>query len=306
MIMLLLRSVLIFALLAVASAAFAQDRVQVVTTTTNLRSLTEAVGGDRVVAVSLVPPKLDAEEYQPKPQDVLRLKQARLLVRVGLDYDLWLDRLLAQVGRPDISRGGPAYVDASFAIAVLELRGMSVGPGDGHAHGSGNPHYWLDPKNAETITANIAEALGRIDPANAKTYEANRLAFLMRLNAKLTEWESKLSALKSVPVVAYHNSWPYFARRFRLDIIGFIETKPGVPPSPSHLAEIVREMRARSARVVVREPHEPERDVAFVANRAGAKVVTLAASVGALPGADDYISLFDVNVAALTAAAGKR
>jgi ABC-type Zn uptake system ZnuABC Zn-binding protein ZnuA len=306
MIMLLLRSVLLFALLSVALAAFAQDRVQVVTTTTNLRSLAEAVGGDRVVAVSLVPPNLDAEEYQPKPQDVLRLKQARLLVRVGLDYDLWLDRLLAQVGRPDISRGGPAYVDASFAIAVLELRGMSVGPGDGHAHGSGNPHYWLDPKNAETITANIAEALGRIDPANAKTYAANRQAFLTRLNAKLTEWESKLSALKGMPMVAYHNSWPYFARRFRLDIIGFIETKPGVPPSPSHLAEIVRDMRARSARVVVREPHEPERDVAFVASRAGARVVTLATSVGALPGADDYISLFDVNIAALTAAAGKR
>jgi ABC-type Zn uptake system ZnuABC Zn-binding protein ZnuA len=306
MIMLLLRSVLLFALLSVASAAFAQDRVQVVTTTTNLRSLAEAVGGDRVVAVSLVPPNLDAEEYQPKPQDVARLKQARLLVRVGLDYDLWLDRLLAQVGRPDISRGGPAYVDASFAIAVLELRGMSVGPGDGHAHGSGNPHYWLDPKNAETITANIAEALGRIDPANAKTYGANRQAFLTRLNAKLTEWESKLSALKGMPMVAYHNSWPYFARRFRLDIIGFIETKPGVPPSPSHLAEIVRDMRARSARVVVREPHEPERDVAFVASRAGARVVTLATSVGALPGADDYISLFDVNIAALTAAAGKR
>jgi ABC-type Zn uptake system ZnuABC Zn-binding protein ZnuA len=306
MIMLLLRSVLLFALLSVASAAFAQDRVQVVTTTTNLRSLAEAVGGDRVVAVSLVPPNLDAEEYQPKPQDVPRLKQARLLVRVGLDYDLWLDRLLAQVGRPDISRGGPAYVDASFAIAVLELRGMSVGPGDGHAHGSGNPHYWLDPKNAETITANIAEALGRIDPANAKTYGANRQAFLTRLNAKLTEWESKLSALKGMPMVAYHNSWPYFARRFRLDIIGFIETKPGVPPSPSHLAEIVRDMRARSARVVVREPHEPERDVAFVASRAGARVVTLATSVGALPGADDYISLFDVNIAALTAAAGKR
>jgi ABC-type Zn uptake system ZnuABC Zn-binding protein ZnuA len=304
--MLLLRSVLLFALLAVASAAFAQDRVQVVTTTTDLRSLTEAVGGDRVVAVSLVPPNLDAEEYQPKPQDMLRLKQARLLVRVGLDYDLWLDRLLAQAGRPEISRGGPAYVDASFAIAVLELRGMSVGPGDGHAHGSGNPHYWLDPKNAETITANILEALARLDPANARTYEANRQAFLTRLNAKLTEWESKLSALKGMPIVAYHNSWPYFARRFRLDVIGFIETKPGVPPSPSHLAEIVRDMRARGVRIVVREPHEPERDVAFVASRAGAQIVKLAASVGALPGANDYISLFDVNVAALTAAAAKQ
>jgi ABC-type Zn uptake system ZnuABC Zn-binding protein ZnuA len=302
----LLRSVPLVALLALAPAAFAQDRIQVVTTTTDLRSLAEAIGGDRVVVVSLVPPNLDAEEYQPKPQDVLRLKQARLLVRVGLDYDLWLDRLLPRVGRPEISRGGPAYVDASFAIAVLELRGMSVGPGDGHAHGSGNPHYWLDPKNAETITANILEALAHIDPANARTYEANRQAFLARLNAKLTEWESKLSVLKGMPIVAYHNSWPYFARRFRLDVIGFIETKPGVPPSPAHLAEIVRDMRARGARIVVREPHEPERDVAFVASRTGAQVVKLAASVGALPGADGYISLFDVNVAALTAAAAKR
>jgi len=302
----LLRSVLLVALLAMAPAALAQDRIQVVTTTTDLRSLAEAVGGDRVVAVSLIPPNLDAEEYQPKPQDVLRLKQAQLIVRVGLDYDLWLDRLLAQAGRPEISRGGPTYVDASFAIAVLELRGMSVGPGDGHAHGSGNPHYWLDPKNAETITANILEALARIDPANARTYEANRRAFLTRLNAKLTEWESRLSALKSMPIVAYHNSWPYFARRFRLDVIGFIETKPGVPPSASHLAAIVRDMRVRGARIVLREPHEPERDVAFVASRAGAQVVTLAASVGALPGADDYISLFDVNVEALTTTAAKR
>jgi zinc/manganese transport system substrate-binding protein/zinc transport system substrate-binding protein len=301
-----LRSVLIVALVALASAAFGQERVQVVTTTTDLRSLTEAVGGDRVEAVSIVPPNMDAEDYQPKPQDVLRLKHARLLVRVGLDYDLWVDRLLTQAGRPEIGRGGSAYVDASFGIAVLELRGMSVGPGDGHAHGSGNPHYWLDPKNAETITANIAEALARIDPANASIYEANRQAFLVRLNAKLAEWEMKLTALKGMPMVAYHNSWPYFARRFRLDFIGFIEMKPGVPPSPSHLAGIIRDMRVRGVRVAVREPQEPERDVAFVANKSGAQVVTLAASVGALPRTDDYISLFDVNVDALTSAAGKR
>ena len=298
-----LRFVILVVLCALASPGFAQNRLLVVTTTTDLRSLTEAVGGDRVEAVSLVPPNMDAEEYQPKPQDILRLKQAKLLVRVGLDYDLWLDRLLAQAGRPEISRGGSAYVDASFAISVLELRGMSVGPGDGHAHGSGNPHYWLDPKNAETITANILEALARIDPANAAAYEANRQAFVSRLNAKLAQWESRLSALKSVPIVAYHNSWPYFARRFRLDVIGFIETKPGVPPSPSHLAAIVRDMRARGARIVVREPHEPERDVAFVAGKAGAQVVTLAASVGALPRTDDYISLFDVNVEALASVA---
>ena len=297
-----LRAALCAAWIAFGSAAFAQERIPVVTTTTDLRSLTEAVGGERVAVVSLVPPTMDAEEYQAKPQDALRLKSARLFVRVGLDYDLWADRLLAQAGNRAIGRGGPGYVDASYGIAALELRGMSVGPGDGHAHGNGNPHYWLDPKNAEVITATILEALQRIDPANAAIYEANRAAFLTRLNTKLTAWEEKLASLRAMPIVAYHNSWPYFARRFRLDFAAFIETKPGVPPSPSHLAGIVRTMKARNVRIVVREPHEPQRDVAFVASKAGAAVVTLAASVGALPQASDYIALFDTNVAALLAA----
>ena len=106
-------------------------------------------------------------------------------------------------------------------------------------------------------------------------------------------------------LVAYHNSWPYLARRFRLDFVGFIETKPGVPPSPAHLAAIIRTMRARGVRIVVREPHEPKRDVAFVAGKADASVVTLAASVGALPQASDYIALFDANVEALIAAAAR-
>jgi zinc/manganese transport system substrate-binding protein/zinc transport system substrate-binding protein len=229
-----------------------------------------------------------------------------MLVRVGLDYDLWVDRLLTQAGKPEISRGGPAYVDASFAIAVLELRGMSLGPGDGHAHGSGNPHYWLDPKNAEIITGNILEALARIDPAHTAVYETNRQAFLAHLNTKLAEWETKLAPLQRVPIVAYHNSWPYFARRFRLDFVGFIETKPGVPPSPAHLAGIVKSMRERDVRIVVREPQEPERDVAFVASKTGASIVKLAASVGALPGTDDYVSLFDANVEALTSPVATR
>ena len=300
-----LRVAVIAIWLGLLSPGFAQQRIQVVTTTTDLRSLAEAVGGEHVEAVNLVPAGMDAEDYQPKPQDVLRLKNARMLVRVGLDYDLWLDRLLAQPGRREIGRGGPGYVDASFAIAVLELRGMSVGPGDGHAHGSGNPHYWLDPRNAETVTGTILEALARIDPANAAHYEANRLAFLSRLQSKLAEWQEKLAPLKAMPIVAYHNSWPYFARRFHLDLVGFIETKPGVPPSPAHLAGIVKTMRERGVRIVVREPHEPERDVAFVASKAGASVVKLAASVGALPEAGDYISLFDVNVEALKSAAAR-
>ena len=204
--------------------------------TTDLRSLTEAVGGDRVAAVSLVPPNMDAEDYQPKPQDVLRLKQARLLVRVGLDYDLWVDRLLVQAGQPEISRGGPAYVDASLAIAVLELRGMSVGPATATLMVAETRIIGWIRRTPRPSPPTFSKPWRGWIPANAAVYEANRQAFLARLNAKLAEWEAKLSALKSMPIVAYHNSWPYFARRFRLDFVGFIETKPGVPPSPSHLA----------------------------------------------------------------------
>jgi ABC-type Zn uptake system ZnuABC Zn-binding protein ZnuA len=230
------------------------------------------------------------------------VKSARLAVRVGLDFDLWFDRLLAQAGE-SVRRGGPGYVDASYAVAALEVRGVAVGPGDGHAHGNGNPHYWLDPKNADIITGNILEALARIDPDNATIYEANRSAFLGRLEEKLAGWEAKLAALRGVPLVAYHNSWAYLARRFRLDFIASVEPKPGVPPSPSQLAALIAAMQARHARVIVRQPHEPEKDVSFVAKRTGSAVVVLGASVGALPDTPDYLALFDRNVAALLSVA---
>jgi ABC-type Zn uptake system ZnuABC Zn-binding protein ZnuA len=291
--------------LALAGPVPAQERVAIVTTTGDLRSLAEAVGGDRVTVTSLVPPGFDPEDYQPRPQDFSRVNKARVVVRVGLDFDLWFDRLLAQAGA-GARRGEAGYVDASFAIAALEVRGLSVGPGDGHAHGSGNPHYWLDPKNAEFITANILAGLARVDPTNVHSYEANRLAFLARLEARLKQWEAKLAPLNGVPLVAYHSSFAYFARRFRLDFVGFVEPKPGVPPSPSHIASLIGTMRARGARIIVRQPHEPEKNVTFLAQRTGAAVVVLAASVGALPGADDYMSLFDTNVATLLSALAAR
>jgi ABC-type Zn uptake system ZnuABC Zn-binding protein ZnuA len=290
---------------AIGTPAPAQERLAIVTTTSDLRSLAEAVGGDRVAVTSLVPPGFDPEEYQPRPQDFARVSKARVVVRVGLDFDLWFDRLLAQAGA-GARRGEPGYVDASFAIATLDVRGVSVGPGDGHAHGSGNPHYWLDPKNAEIITANVLAGLARVDPVNAPAYEANRLAFLARLEGKLKQWEAKLAPLHGVPLVAYHNSFAYFARRFRLDFVGFIEPRPGVPPPPSHIAALIGTMRAREVKIIVRQPHEPEKNVAFLAQRTGATVVLLAASVGALPGADDYISLFDANVVALLSAPAVR
>jgi ABC-type Zn uptake system ZnuABC Zn-binding protein ZnuA len=293
---------LVMGLMLAHGAASAQERLAVVTTTGDLRSLTEAVGGARVEVTALVPPGFDPEEYQPRPQDLVRVRKAQAVVRVGLDFDLWADRLLAQASA-SVRRGMPGYVDASFGIATLDVRGLSIG-GDGHAHGSGNPHYWLDPRNAEIITANIQAALTSIDPAHADTYAANRLAFLARLEGKLKDWDEKLAALRGVPLVAYHNCWSYFARHFRLEFIGTVEPKPGVPPSPAHLVSLIGTMNARGARIIVRQPHEPAKDAAFVAQRTGGLVAVLAASVGALPNANDYISLFDVDVAALRAAAG--
>ena len=284
-----------------ACAGTAYGAIRVVATTSDLKSLAEAIGGEKVEVEALVSPKTDPEEYQPRPQDLARLKAAQMLVRVGVDFDLWVDRLALQAANPAIRRGGAGHVDASYGITLLDVRGAQVGPSGGHAHGSGNPHYWLDPLNAEMITASIMEALLRLDAPNAAYYQQRRTAFLAALHARLSAWQQALAPLKGVAFIAYHNDWSYFARRFRLHIAGYIEPRPGVPPTPAHLAAIVNLARERRVRAVLRQPHEPHIDADFVAARAGAAVVQLAASVGAVGEARDYLSLFDYNIATLAA-----
>jgi ABC-type Zn uptake system ZnuABC Zn-binding protein ZnuA len=271
--------------------------LKIVATTAEMRSLAEAVGGDRITAVALIPPGVDGEAFQPKPQDVALLREASLVVRVGADYDLWLDGLLRQSGNAEIQRGARGYVDASTDVALLDVR--AGGLGDGHAHGRGNPHYWLDPMNAQAITGTLLEALARVDPGNARHYEANRLAFLAKLDGRLAEWQKLLA--KPPTLIAYHDSWPYLARRFRLRFVGVVETRPGIAPSPAHLAQLARTASSEHIAAVVREPHEPLRDAEFVASKAGARVAVLTTGVGAVPQARDYLSLIDYNVRTLAA-----
>ncbi|MGZ5111508.1 MAG: metal ABC transporter substrate-binding protein [Usitatibacter sp.] len=265
--------------------------LNLVATTADLHSLAVAVGGDLVAASYLIPPGQDGENFQPRPQDLEQIRAAKAVLRVGVDYDLWLDRLLRQSGNAAVQRGSPGYIDASTDVALLDVRAGGIGAGDGHAHGRGNPHYWLDPVNAEMITATILEALARLDPPNAKRYEANRLAFLDRLQARMAEWKRLLD--NPPTLIAYHDTWPYLARRFRLHFVGIIEARPGVPPSPSHLASLARLERVDA---IVRESHEPKRDADFLASRTGARVVILASSVGSVPEARDYLSLIDYDV----------
>jgi zinc/manganese transport system substrate-binding protein/zinc transport system substrate-binding protein len=234
---------------------------------------------------------MDGETFQPRPQDVAKLREANVVVRVGVDYDLWLDRLLRQSGNAHIQRGARGYVDASRDVALLDVRAGGVGPTDGHAHGRGNPHYWLDPINAEMVTATILEALAALDPANANRYEANRLAFVRELELRMHDWSKALSHPSAI--VAQHDTWPYFARRFRLRFVGVIEPRPGVPPGPAHLAELAQ---LKKVTAIVRQPHEPPRDADFLAAKTGAPVVILASGVGAVPEARDYLSLIDYDV----------
>jgi len=285
----------------ISSAAFAV--IKVVTTTTDLKSFVEYVGGNKVQVISMVSPGAEAEDYTPKPQDLDRLKTANLVVRVGLDYDLWLDRMLRQTSRPELAKGGAAYVDTSNAIVLLEVKGGGIG-GGGHAHGAGNPHYWLDPNNAAVITGNIVEALARIDEPNAKYYEKQRIDFLAGLERKTLEWQEKLEPLRGKPLLTYHNNWPYFARRFRLNFAGTIESRPGVAPSAAELSRLLTKMNADKIDVIVRRPQEPNREVDFLAKKSGAQIAVLSTSVGD-DGAKNYIQMMDNNIKNLLAAFNK-
>jgi ABC-type Zn uptake system ZnuABC Zn-binding protein ZnuA len=290
------------ATLAVATPTQAGPRV--VAATTDVAALAAAVGGDLVTVETIVPAAVDPEAFEPRPGDVDKIRNAQLLVRVGLGYDYWLDKLVRQIGDARLMRGGEAYVDASVGIPLLEVSGQSVVNEGGHAHGVANPHYWLDPENAKIVSLGVADGLVRLLPGERERIAANRDRFVAELDARLARWTGQLAPVAGAKLIAYHNSWPYFARRFRLDVIDFIEPKPGVAPSPSHLARLIAKGKTSGVRAVIHEPYEPEDASRFVAEKVGVPFVLLATSVGSMPEAKDYLGLFDHNVASLAKALG--
>jgi len=287
---------------ALSSAASSSAAMRVVATTTDLAALCAEVGRDLIAVESIVPAGADPEAFEPRPGDIERLRNAALVVRVGLGYDFWLDALVNRIGNTRIMRGGDAYVDASAGIPLLEIRGQSVVNEGGHAHGVANPHYWLDPENAIIITAGIAEALVRITPEHRDRIVANRERFLAALQARHQRWSELLAPYAGTRLIAYHNSWPYFARRFRLDIVDYIEPRVGVAPSPAHLARLISDGRKANVKAILHEPWEPEDASRFVAQRLGIPIVRLAISVGGITGTTDYLALFDYNAATLAKA----
>jgi ABC-type Zn uptake system ZnuABC Zn-binding protein ZnuA len=300
-------SALLGVLLLAAAPAWGGGEISVVTTTTDLKALVEAVGGDRVRVESLAPAVHDPHAVEVKPGQLARLRDAVLLVRVGLDHEPWLARALRSAGNPRLAPPGPGNLDASQGIPLLQAETVRARPERGvHVHGLGNPHYWLDPEDARVITATILGGLARLAPADQAVFTANRARFLERLEAGLARWSRALAPLAGLRVVVAHDSWPYFARRFGLVVVAAIEPSPGVPPSPQSLAALTARMREGGVRLIIAEPWSNAAVVSQVAARSGARTVTLAASVGADPEAADYIALFDLNVRRLVEAAAAR
>ncbi len=287
------------ALAAAMAAAPVSAALRVVATTTDLAALAAAMGGELVSVESIVPPATDPEAFEPRATDADKVRRAAVLVRVGLGYDYWLDALVDRIGDKRLMRGGVAYVDASTGIPLLEIRGQSVVNEGGHAHGAANPHYWLDPENALIVTAGIADALIRVAPEQRERILANRERFLAELKTRRQRWSEVLAPFTGVKLIAYHNSWPYFARRFRLDIVDFVEPKPGVAPSPAHLARLIAAGRSARVRAILHEPYEPEEASRLVARKLDLPLVRLAISVNSLPGTGDYFALLEYNVAAI-------
>lgn len=289
------------ALFTVASILFsgtllAADKLKVVTTTQDLASITREVGGDRVDVTSIARGYQDPHFVEPKPSFLLLLKNADLLEVVGLELEIgWLPPLLDQSRNNNIRPGTPGYLDLSQGVEILD-RPSVVNRSMGDVHPLGNPHYWLDPANGVRIAIQVRNRLAQLRPADTAYFDQRLNDFKIRINEANKRWMAQMAPYRGAKVVDYHPSLPNFAKHFGLDIIGTIEPKPGIPPSPSHTLEIINLIKAQRVKAILMEPYFDRKTPDFIAAQTGAKVVVLYPSVGGKAGLDDYFKLFDYDL----------
>ena len=284
-------------------AGTARAQLKVVTSTTDLYDIAKAVGGEKVTATHIGEGYQDPHFIEAKPSFVLQLRNADVWAFVGLDLEIgWMPLLLQGARNAKLDPGKPGYVDASRVISVLDIGRGNIDRSQGDVHPLGNPHYWLDPENGRRIAALFRETFTTLDPKNAAVYAANEKAFTQRLDAAERTWQADIAKIKGQPVVAWHTSWRYFAEYTGMNIVGFMEPKPGVPPSPAHLAGLIQTMKQTGAKVIVMEPFYDKKTADFVASKTGAKVLVLPPSVGGAKGLDDYIDLMTNDIHQLATA----
>ncbi len=290
----------VVALLAAASAP--PRRLNVVATTPDLAAIARAIGGDAVDVKALAKPTEDPHFVDAKPSHILTLNRADVLVDGGAELELgWLPALLESARNTRIAAGAPGRVSAAQGVKLLEVP-TSFDRAHGDVHALGNPHFLLDPANVRLIAANIAQHLSAVDAARAAEYQTNLRTFLTTLDAKQTEWQAALAPYANARIVTYHKDFIYLAERFKLDVIATLEPKPGIAPSPAHLAGVIGAMKAQHARVILVQTFQNRRTAETVARQTNGLVIDMSQQPGALPGTDTYFTMMDAIVRALAKA----
>jgi len=289
--------------LALPLGAFAQGKLNVVATTEDLGSLSREIGGDKVSVTALAKGYQDPHFVDPKPSFILAVSKADVLIVVGRELEIgWLPPLLSSSRNSKIQPGANGYLDASQTVRILEIPTGQITRAMGDVHPLGNPHYWLEPGNGRRMAQAIRDKFSQLSPANAGFFAQRYTDFDMRLAAAEKRWDATMAPYKGTKIVTYHRSWPNFMERFGLDVIAYVEPKPGIPPSPGHTIDVIGEMKRQGAKLIVVEPYFDLKTPQAIAMQVGGKVLVLAPSVGGTKEATDYIQLFEYDVSQVAAA----
>lgn len=297
-----MKRIFLTVLFSLAMAIPSQAKLNVVATLPDFGSLAREIGGDKVNVTVMAKPTEDPHFVDARPSFVVQLRTADVLIEGGAELEIgWLPPLLQNARNPKIEVGKPGRVIASQGIRLMNVP-ANVTRAAGDVHALGNPHFMTDPIIAKAVAQHIAQSFSTVDATNAAAYDANYKKFEATINAKLQEWGAAMLPFKGQNVVAYHDSWVYFAHRFGLNIDIFLEPKPGIPPSPSHLVEVIAQMKAQKIKAIIVEPFHDRKIAEKVASATGAKVVDFCQFPGGIPGTDTYVKLIDTLVSRLGAA----
>jgi len=287
--------------LMLLAPAIASAQLKVVATTEDLGSLTREIGGDKVAVTSLAKGYQDPHFVDPKPSFILAVSRADLLIVVGRELEVgWLTPLLTSSRNSKIQPGSKGYLDASLTVKILEIPTGQITRAMGDVHPLGNPHYWLDPGNGRRMAQVIRDKLSELSPNDKALFAQRYTDFDQRLAAAEKRWDAAMAPYKGTKIVTYHRSWPNFMERFGLEVMGYVEPKPGIPPSPSHTVDLINEMKRLGAKLIVVEPYFDLKTPQAIANQTSGKVLILAPSVGGTKEATDYITLFDYDIGLLS------
>src|SRR5215475_10961066 len=289
---------LIFA--ATPPSVQAESKLQVMTATTDLAALAQEIGGDKVDVESIARGYQDPHFVEAKPSFLLKLRRADLLIVVGLELEIgWLPPLIAQSTNPKIQVGASGYFDASRFAKILEIPTGAVTRAEGDVHPQGNPHYWLDPENGLRIAKGIADKFSEMRPADAAYFAQRYSEFAQKIKQADQQWQAQMKPYASRKIVTYHRSWPNFAEHFALNVAGYVEPRPGIPPSPQHTVELIGQMKRENIKIIAVEPYFDLKTPNAIARDTGGTVVVLTPSVGGEKEVTDYFKLFDYDISKL-------